>query len=700
MRKITLLLTGLLFMILCVDVQAGVPELSTDNSGPWYIIKVKGSANGREGLALTPQIMIEEDRTNADGTKTYYKEEEFPLGDYVVRGRPVSLETDSLRSQLWRVEAGSEDGFYKVVNKVHDQFLSLRNNTAAERDVMVLDAVPTTEWKIYPAKQDATHCTIETNSPVHQANMTYAHQGNSGFFFGIIMELAKWGEGLNSQYQFIPVYNGMTIDPLNVDFGMLTINGEKVSKTITVTSVDGNDTQITYKLENKEVDEANGFWVPNEDGQEGWSSTQGGTLTLEFYPDVEGEFSTNLILTIGEEEVKIPLKGKVISPVPVELSPSKENSDQDVWYRIYFDRRSYFYMQDLGEGEMLETYPYEKDNDGQLWKFVQAEGGDGGDVKIYSKLGHEIGYNPNFYPDKESDKGRFIAVKNPTEEITYKFEIRADGSWQLIWNEYWPEDEEFATGTNINKTNNDNGFCAYKYNPDDGNSMLFKLADEEDSMAFPVFSNEGTDTWYHIQFYRQVAKENPVAIINNGVGVDATQDTLDVSNAAYYWKLTGSWKDLRVIGYDNTELFQPASDSPGSTQAQVAEVGEGTSYMITPYVTVTGDTKRISWMLTNNDETASTYKVLNDHGGGGQKLGQWSKDAGSEIIFVLADPALIGSGLKDLVTGTDFGPVVETRYYTAQGVEVREPSATGIYIRKNRHASGKISASKFIYRKP
>ncbi|MDR0864876.1 MAG: hypothetical protein LBO74_08090 [Candidatus Symbiothrix sp.] len=60
----------------------------------------------------------------------------------------------------------------------------------------------------------------------------------------------------------------------------------------------------------------------------------------------------------------------------------------------------------------------------------------------------------------------------------------------------------------------------------------------------------------------------------------------------------------------------------------------------------------------------------------------------------------LSTGLDSRITATSDSndPVVETKYYTTQGVEVQKPSATGIYIVKEIHASQKATVTKTIHK--
>ncbi|MDR0865859.1 MAG: hypothetical protein LBO74_13145 [Candidatus Symbiothrix sp.] len=58
----------------------------------------------------------------------------------------------------------------------------------------------------------------------------------------------------------------------------------------------------------------------------------------------------------------------------------------------------------------------------------------------------------------------------------------------------------------------------------------------------------------------------------------------------------------------------------------------------------------------------------------------------------------LSTGLDSRITVTSSDPVIETKYYTTQGVEVQKPSDTGVYIVKEIHASQKATVTKTIHK--
>jgi hypothetical protein len=72
--------------------------------------------------------------------------------------------------------------------------------------------------------------------------------------------------------------------------------------------------------------------------------------------------------------------------------------------------------------------------------------------------------------------------------------------------------------------------------------------------------------------------------------------------------------------------------------------------------------------------------------------------AGTNVESPLKSISVVNAttGLNSIQTGD---PVIDTSYYTLQGVQVAQPVENGIYIRKKTHASKRVSASKIIYRK-
>jgi hypothetical protein len=72
--------------------------------------------------------------------------------------------------------------------------------------------------------------------------------------------------------------------------------------------------------------------------------------------------------------------------------------------------------------------------------------------------------------------------------------------------------------------------------------------------------------------------------------------------------------------------------------------------------------------------------------------------AGTNVESPLKSISVVNvtTGLNSIQTGD---PVIETSYYTLQGVLVAQPVENGIYILKKVHDSKRVSASKIIYRK-
>jgi hypothetical protein len=56
-----------------------------------------------------------------------------------------------------------------------------------------------------------------------------------------------------------------------------------------------------------------------------------------------------------------------------------------------------------------------------------------------------------------------------------------------------------------------------------------------------------------------------------------------------------------------------------------------------------------------------------------------------------------GTGLEQPAIDNATDPVIETKYYNLQGVEIRQPAVTNIYIVKKIHASGRTEIAKRIY---
>ena len=205
----------------------------------------------------------------------------------------------------------------------------------------------------------------------------------------------------------------------------------------------------------------------------------------------------------------------------------------------------------------------------------------------------------------------------------------------------------------------------------------------------PIFSTAGNDIWYFIQFERTANRTDDRKSnvwTSNGSGADLAQAQKENDYFAQQWKLVGDWKSEFVIeSRDGGQIsFKNQTDSLGVTSptgnALIADAGE-------PVLLKQNGAK---WEMQLANFASQQYSFLNDPGANGLLVGLWQHgDGGNFVNFIPTDQ----SGIKYPSIDTA-GQLLSVKIYTLQGVEVRQPAATGVYILKKIYASGKTQVVK------
>jgi hypothetical protein len=186
------------------------------------------------------------------------------------------------------------------------------------------------------------------------------------------------------------------------------------------------------------------------------------------------------------------------------------------------------------------------------------------------------------------------------------------------------------------------------------------------------------DNWYTIAFKRQAAKV--LAIDEFGTLAQVDKPT-GLPTDAQLWKFTGT----PTQGYRVVNKTGPAILYAPSSYTLTAEGEEGDNHR---FIRAGNGT---DWQLYNlTTEGSSGHHYLNDYNNDGLSAALYSvNDGGNYLIFNFI------SGETAIQTpGIDGDIVASTRYYTLQGLAVKKPAQTGIYIRQDRYASGRVKASK------
>ena len=654
MKNIKLLLMGfILYLGYSNALGANLPELSTDDTGPWYYIKVLGSSANRKGLVLTAE-------STDDGLNRVF-------------GRDSkATNIDELYSRLWRVEE-AEDGNYVLINRFTGTKLSHTRYVSPKETISVpiLTDDPLTTWMIEENTGKPDYVNIVAVTPPEGTSTVNLHQADNyqERGFSLVLE-GGWKQDDSSRFTFdLFVDQGIVVTPAEgLDFQYVQLEkdpaqgvGKSISMSVYISPTLGD--HVEFINNHKPI-----LWIIDEGMKGGFM----GSIDVFFIPQEAKEYDLSFTIKCGETELVVPVKGIGAPMIPIDL---------DSWYRIQFYKRTGFCMTDKGVDNPLEATVFDANNEAQLWQFQpDGETAKGKPkFKLVNKSGNQIGYQE---PAEEGGTGHYIAVASA--DNTFCFDVRPDGDWQLYWNEYEITDSEGEKtyGTHINKINkeDDNGFTAYKYLPDDGSSIKFYKADETIDIGLPEFSTDTEEYWYYMQFVRVKDKGglNYGILSSDEINTALGQAEIDPENELLRWKFIGNMNESLIVDINGNEW--------GVNSTQIVNSGNGNHYKFERFNPGT-------WKLCNLDNEGVSSRYVNDFGNKANAVGEYSgTDEGSELRFIPINALGIdipGENIDD--------PIVNTTYYSLQGIQfASKPQIEGIYIEKNTHASQKTSARKIF----
>ena len=396
------------------------------------------------------------------------------------------------------------------------------------------------------------------------------------------------------------------IDKQNIEFGDVTIGLQSEVKPVNI-AVYNIEGEASYELTGED---ANAFEVDAT----GWNPETGGTLGVIFKPTEEKDYNATLEISAKDTETKeIALTGTgVLTELPVVLSD--ENSE--TWYYMQLNDPPLSgttvtamlgnkIIQDLGNGNRLETRPAIESEDGQLWKFVST--GISGKYRIISKAGNEIVYAGGVFTTTNSDAG------------TYRFDKRSDDAWQIFSNEANAYLNKIPVTSGASNLQNDQ-ITSNDANPANGSSIAF-IPEGDMEFHLPQFSsaNNAHEYWYRIKFSRKASSN--LAIRVNDVNADLSQTATDENDLNQYWKLVGTWDNFKLVSVYNTEVAYNAA----SGRYQAAAAGSGNSF-------------KLVWN-SNVYETWRIYDIANNtmmddqQGATVTHYSEYVNDAGNAIAF-------------------------------------------------------------------
>ena len=700
MKKITLFLMSLFLCVNYLGAQEnGLPTPSSDNSGPWYYIQVKGGSDARANRVLS--VTLNETKTSQDRV----------MG--VEKDAVVSL--DDIYSRLWRFE-DTGNGTYTIVNRKNaDKALDfwfwsptdLTGSSSTKWINVVNDAAVASDWKLEAADDNPGYYKIIANiandadPEEYPTTSPYLHQGNSSWNYGLIMEISQWGNGNESYFRFVE-YPGdpeLTVtkegEEHNFGYGMegdLSSAYQPAIPTLSIT-VFGFPTTggISYSIDNED-----NFWV-TEDTDPTWGNS-GGKLTVWYYPGEVGVQTGTLTISMmsadGLVEKKVDLKGTALPKLPVAPSPSIETGSNDTWYYILSPKRTGNYMKDYGIDEMLGTVAgIDKEDPGHLWKFVPVAGKDDA-FYLVSKLGNQLEFGDvdfeNTDTGETTTRKRFSSAA--TSENTFTFLVRNDGNYQLRWNENQAEVEGVLVNqvTYLNKVNpsTDDGYGISNSLTDVGNALLFSKygsADYLELVDAVEFSTADAPIWYIVQFQRVSSGQK---FKSNGLDNNITQNGLDFTDkASFLWRFEGNTGGFQMFDYKGNAV----GNANGGAIAKAVDPAEGALLKFAPYMD--GDEESGDWMIVYVETSA----YLNDSGGSAV-CGYGGLDNGARIYFLKTGLDTSNLAINNITPeDANNGEIVATVYYTLQGIQLAgTPTTEGLYIVKATYANGK-SIAKTIY---
>jgi len=218
-------------------------------------------------------------------------------------------------------------------------------------------------------------------------------------------------------------------------------------------------------------------------------------------------------------------------------------------------------------------------------------------------------------------------------------------------------------------------------------------------IGLPLFSSadDSSEHWYYMQFNRKATggtATQGVVIQGNGMDQILSQaDTLATGqsdNYAQQWKFAGTYANgFYIINRAGGQM----SFSPDDGFYTLADIGD--------LHTFDGYNSTYQWQILNtekDDDPDGGANLINDYGGLSQRqVGMYYvNDAGNYLRFISVD-GTGGTAIQNPAIDLNDNTVISTTYYTLEGVQVKQPTGTGIYIVKKLYASGKMQATKILF---
>lgn len=172
MKKKLWMILVIVASLFCGNAFAQLPQESTNDNPIWYYIQVKGSDNGRE-------LMV------------------WAVEESIVYGQVINTtDQDKIDAQLFRFEKSGDN--YSIISKSTNQKVNAVHNG---HHYFTVDG--TGMPLIIKLISGTPYYNIEVTTPPGNAENIYAHQGNGGYSWKVILTDSGYGTSLNSQFSFI-----------------------------------------------------------------------------------------------------------------------------------------------------------------------------------------------------------------------------------------------------------------------------------------------------------------------------------------------------------------------------------------------------------------------------------------------------------------------------------------------------------------
>jgi hypothetical protein len=528
-----------------------------------------------------------------------------PGDEQAVVAVPAVNEADGI---LWKIEETDTDGQYRIVsNRGNSIAYTSYAIVGTDIDRYYSSSTTTDRYKIEEVNTDYYKLTRVGGNGIDKSN-------NSPYF-----DAYGGGDGVSITFKAAGSLTDLPTEPTiaaidnstSLAFGDVTVGYASEPKFLFAYNLTGD---LTYSLQGSDKYSV----TPESPIAKSGDGTACVLLKIVARPTETGASNATLeVVSTGATFLPIALTaaGKALN-IPVELSPTVENSDADKWYYINYTKRHGVALHDLGAGQdLIGVLPVENE-EGQLWKVVST--GISDKYKIISKRGNGI----------TRTSGNFASTA--ASGYNFRFDARSDGKWQIYCQE---------TGGHINKNNPNPNFGSYNANPDHGNAVEFVKPEDMTFDDALQFSTDDEEYWYQIKFNGNASK----TLQDNGPDQEISQETPVDGQTNQYWKITGTTMNCQLESYDGYQIAKLVGGASADQHYKTVAKGSGESHGLIKYTG--GGTLSAYWQLRNNvmdrDGTSDkNTRYLNNQGGTRVNLFN-SDDQGNALVFttLTAPPA-------------------------------------------------------------